>query len=296
MADRPVEGETHVVHLYLCSHHNSRDETSLFLVHLWLFLPRFQIDLSLPEMSQPVPSESQSRFGTLAVVVGLVVLIVTAQILTRIFGTGSVAASAGRARGDIRLPQDVLPAELNGWNVVAFQEPKEGDVPGVIGWSHSWTLQKDQGQVLVSFDQVGFMGWHELTQCYEATGWTLSERQVRTSGQSPSAFDWSYVQAQLEKPSGERAVLMYSIFNGDGDTVLPVDAPNKTEGIFDRLTQARGTRKEASAEASRCLQVQLLIPSGKLLPEEDREEMSRLHLETREILRRHWTTASGRIP
>lgn len=250
--------------------------------------------MSLSENSQPGPAESQNRFRTLTVIVGLVGLMVTAQILTRIFGTGSVAASAGPARGDIRLTEDVLPAELNGWKVVAFQEPKEGDVPGVIGWSHSWTLQKDQHQVLVSFDQVGFMGWHELTLCYEAIGWVLNDRQVRTVEQSPSEDVWSYVQAQFEQQTGERTVLMYSIFNGGGDSVVPSNDLNHTTGVLDRLKQAGGARKKTGAEASRCLQVQLLIPSGKQFPEEYREEMAQLHFATREIFRSHWTKTSGK--
>jgi len=239
-------------------------------------------------MSLPSPTKPGGGLRTIAVILGLVVLMVIAQALTRWLGTGSVAASAGPSRGDIRLAEDVLPTELHGWIVVAFQEPNEGDVSGVIGWSHSWTLQKDQRQVLVSFDQVGFMGWHELTQCYEATGWTLSDRQVQPAAHSPSSDNWSYVQARLGKPSGERAVLMYSIFNGDGDAVAPVDDPNQTAGFFDRQKQAPVTRRKASAEASRCLQVQLLIPSGKQFPEAYREELSRLHFETREIIRRHW--------
>lgn len=241
-------------------------------------------------MSQPIPANPNGRLRTAAVISGLVGMIILVQVATRQFGTGSLAAKAGIARGDIRLNEDAIPTEVHDWNVVAFQEPKEGDTADGIGWAHSWTFQKNQRKVVVSFDQVGFMDWHELTQCYQATGCTLADRKVMSGKKNQDANDWGYVQATLMEASGEQDVLMYSIFNGLGEPVEPPGStlPEKSNGFFDRLSPKNGLKLGTNPESSRCLQVQLLIPGGKEISDEDHAALEQLHFQTREIFRQHW--------
>ena len=247
-------------------------------------------------MSQPTPANPSGRLRTAAVIGGLVGLMILVQVMTRLFGSGSFAPSAGIARGDIRLNEDAIPTEMNDWNVVAFQEPKEGDTADGIGWAHSWTFQKNQREVVVSFDQVGFMGWHELTQCYQATGCTLADRKVMSGKKDRATATWDYVQATLMRASGEQDVLMYSIFNGLGETVEPPGStlPENSNGLFDRLSRKNGLKLGTNPESSRCLQVQLLIPGGKEMSDEDHAALEQLHFQTREIFRQHWMKVKGK--
>lgn len=248
-------------------------------------------------MSQPTPANPKSKLRTAAVIGGLVGLIILVQVITRQFGSGSFAPSAGIARGDIRLNEDAIPTEVDGWNVVAFQEPKEGDTAEGIGWGHSWTFQKNQRHVLVSFDQVGFMGWHELTGCYQAAGCTLADRKVMSGKRDRATDTWGYVQATLMTASGEQEVLMYSIFNGLGEPVEPPDStlPDKSNGLFDRLSQKnRLIKLGTNPESNRCLQVQLLIPSGKEISDADHAALKQLHFQTREIFRQYWMKVKGK--
>lgn len=217
-------------------------------------------------------------------------LTVLFQAVPRWLGFEGMVTSAGEKRGDIRLPSNVLPDEIDGWQVVEFKEPQEGDVSGVIGWSHTWTLQKRQQQVLVAFDQVGFMGWHELTLCYQATGWTMVSRKVIRPNDESGQADWQYVSAVLRKTTGEQAVLLYSIFNGEGESVTPPDegTVDRQSKLLDRFRSRNDSTGSHNLESSRCLQVQLLVPHQNSLQSELLTQVNNLHFSTRQIFRQHW--------
>ncbi len=244
-------------------------------------------------MVSTMSEAANSSGGSTRVILLIVGLMIAAQAAARYFGVAGSATCAGPGRGDIRLSRTVLPDTINGWTVVSFIEPQQADVPGMFGWSHSWSVRRDSLQVQVAFDQVGFMGWHELTQCYTATGWKVTRRSIHSLSSAEAGENWQYVLAHLQKPTGEEATLLYSIFNGLGAVVVP-PAGDETQdgGLLGRLTGGASRLSDTGFnESARCLQCQVLLPHRGPLSEEALQKLRELHGATRDILRACWMTA-----
>jgi len=241
-----------------------------------------------------VSGAAHSTGGSARVILLIVGLMIAAQAATRYFGVAGSATCAGPGRGDLRLPRTALPETLDGWQVTSFTPPQQEDVPGVIGWTHSWSFSRDPLQVIVAFDQVGFMGWHELTRCYEATGWVLADRTVGRMHSDSSEVAWDYVEARLTKLSGEEATLIYSIFNGVGrPAAAPADRRQDKAGVLQRIAGrvVSETDQTSSREAARCLQCQVMVPHQGPLSRELHDDLLKLHAATREMLRVYWLNA-----
>ena len=67
--------------------------------------------------------------------------------------------------------------------------------------------------------QADWTSWHELTICYQAIGWTLVDRKVVGAGDAPENH-WPVVLATLEKPTLEKATLVFSMFGQDGTPLV----------------------------------------------------------------------------
>jgi hypothetical protein len=82
-------------------------------------------------------------------------------------------------------------------------------------FSHVWTYGRDGHSVRYAMD-FPFVGWHQLTLCYQGQGWdVLSE----TAAQDRMGNE--YVHAVLSRPTGECAVLCFSLHRADGSTLAP---------------------------------------------------------------------------
>ena len=72
---------------------------------------------------------------------------------------------------------------------------------------YTCNVAKRPGEIVVS---QPYVGWHELTVCYQATGWTLvTRKEVRLDGQPP------VVMAQFKK-DGTLGYLFFTAVNADG--------------------------------------------------------------------------------
>lgn len=219
-------------------------------------------------------------------VIGIVIFMAIAKIAYRNLVDNSV--NPGPERGDIRLASDVLPKTLNDWKIDNFKSPSvEAGVAGIIGWTHSWTVRNNNLTGLVCFDQIGFMGWHELALCYEAIGWTVTNRTVLLAT-SPQVGDWHSVSLQLTNSQNEHALLLYSIFDGTGTPKSPPEISGYIPG------------QSLSAEQKRCLQCQIMIPCQSRPTLEQQASAFQLHKETCELFRQEWLRqnklATGQLP
>lgn len=207
-------------------------------------------------------------------VIGIVFLMIVTKIVFKNVVGNTV--NAGPERGDIRLSSAVLPEDIGEWKISNFKSPDgEGGVAGIIGWTHSWTALKEGLVGLICFDQVGFMGWHELTLCYEATGWTVTDRTLKIST-SPETGDWHSVSVKLSNVQNQQALLIYSIFDGTGIPKLPPELAGYTPG------------SSLSNEQIRCLQCQVMFPFKGSLSLEQQESIYQLQVATRELFREEW--------
>ncbi len=218
---------------------------------------------------------SSTQYGAGKPFVLMVIVLILSQVAYRYFKKDQITAGPGR--GDIRLQRDVLPDNVGSWSVTSFTEPGEGGIIGRIGWSHSWGMQNEQSAALVAFDQIGLMGsWHELTECYEATGWTVIDRQIKNTVSSTTGAPWYFVEARMEKEGGQSALLLYSIFNGEGTSTEPPSLTPYVPSLY------------RSQEERRCLQCQVFMPYAGEPRDQQRQEVHNMHFATREIFRLEW--------
>ncbi len=228
----------------------------------------------------------------LAIVAGMVVL----QVWTR---KSDPIRTPGPERGDLSLAKDALPTQISEWRCVAFHPALSPEqLPdGQFWWSHFWNYQKEDFTALVAFDQADWKSWHELTVCYQATGWTLADRQVFEQ-QGADSPEW-YVVASLEKPPLERATVIFSLFDGTGAVMKPpflgmpptrVPSTERpiTNRFQDRLTGHQQNPPPATRLPDRVLQCQVFVQHSQDLSEHSLQNLIDLHLETITHFRAAW--------
>ncbi len=235
----------------------------------------------------------QPRTGTwlLLIVAGFVAI----QILNR----QPERLKPGPERGDLVLQKHDLPDEILGWNCLRFQPalPSDELPDGQFWWTHSWSYRKQQLEALVAFDQADWKSWHELTMCYQAIGWKLADRKVIRISDTVAV-----VLASLEKPTQEKATLLFALFDQDGSLIPPPrmelqTAPEEEKDqsfssmLNGRLTYElpEGAEQSSTAETfGRVLQVQVFVPHGEPLSDDEVNHLVELHLETLGHFRNAW--------
>ena len=231
----------------------------------------------------------------LLIVAGIVILQVG-------FRSSPLANTPGKHRGDLSLTADALPKQLAGWTGVGFDPapPPESLPHAQYWWVHAWRYTQGFRLAMVTFDQLGLDHWHELTDCYEGSGWELKERTVQSVAEPDAAGsgvrEWEYVVARFEKTGGERATLIFSTFYEDGSPAeaLRIGIDHKWENELS-LTERLRNRVEAPANSeqdgirhSRALQCQVFMPYSGTLPPEVKQSVIELHVASREQFRKLW--------
>lgn len=201
------------------------------------------------------------------------VLLGAAQVVA---GIGPFSAAPVVRQVALNLTADDLPRDLSGWQQVDF-EVRERDSSSAFGeHSRIWTYQNDRFIVQLSLDFV-FPEWHALTACYRGAGWTLHTQSPLGNGTA--------VEAQFTKPGGDRAYLVFNLFDGTG-----ADYARPDGSLFHPQL-----RRILSGEVNRFTlpsyyQVQLLagIPGGTL-DTAGRGELRRLFDEFEQRMRARFT-------
>lgn len=154
--------------------------------------------------------------------------------------------------------------------------------------------QKDNAQALITLDQLGESGWHELTYCYHGSGWQIDTRTNLYDADS----DGAYVLVELSRKSGEQAILLFSVFFEDGtwgtppdvmmDKINDVDLKPGFLGRMQNRVDPTITFGSEDAGHDRALQCQTLLSFNGQLADGLLEELLVLHLSTRKIFREQW--------
>lgn len=149
----------------------------------------------------------------LAVIVRTVVI----QVVTK---PSEENETPGPERGDLALSRDSLPQQISAGNNTAFEVQSPEQLPqGQFWWTQRWNDASGSLNSTVTLDQANFKHWHDLTVCYQALGWTVTDRRVADGHRQNQ--DWPCIVAQMKLHETESAVLVFSLFFDDGD---PVDA------------------------------------------------------------------------
>lgn len=237
-------------------------------------------------VSSDPPTPTRSGLWIAAVVVAMVVL----QTAQKRFHLTEKSQLPGPERGDLRLEDNCLSAEYGNWKKHDFTpaSPPESLGEGEVAWIHSWTFQNGNLPAQVSFDQAGFMHWHDLTVCYEGLGWTVTHKAV--AAKSVGTDKWPCVVARLQKPDATAALLVFSLFFDDGDPIDPLRYESATSPD-DQLRQLLGERLNRDRRTSTVgsiRQCQVFVPFNGPLDSEIEASIIELHLHTREAFREKW--------
>ena len=198
----------------------------------------------------------------------------------------------GVERGDWDVPETCLPDSIQLWE-------KHGFAPGLRGndlpeqqnwWSHTWRFANHSLSSIVAFDQLPFHGWHELTQCYQGTGWQLTNRAIVVPKQQDTV--WPCVVASFRRNHTEHAVLVFSLFYIDGRIVVPLDYEEIDTYGTDLISRINNRRrhigKSAFADEAESVQCQAFATLSREFTAVETSEVTDLHLQTRSRFRQGW--------
>ena len=168
-----------------------------------------------------------------------------------------------------RLADLELPKTTNGF-VRAGRETIERSRASSQGqYSEVWRYELDQMKLSVSCD-FPFTGWHDLSVCYTGLGWEVEESLI-VSEDDGLGEDGPAIALSLSKPTGERAYLIYGLFDSRGVPVRP-------GSIGERLLRSRG---------GETYQVQCFLEGQDATQPAIRAQIQRVHVAVRSILRKH---------
>lgn len=140
-------------------------------------------------------------------------------------------------------------------------------------FSERWRYRNGASEAVVASDYP-FTGWHHLEVCYTGIGWQVESRDV-------SKDDWPFIVVRFSKPTGEQAVLLYSMFDASGEPLKPKALDDPVATMTERLLR----RGNWDRTAWTTYQVQLFHTSS--LTEEDLSELLGIHEQSRETIRAH---------
>jgi exosortase len=151
-------------------------------------------------------------------------------------------------------------------------------------YSRTYQFKGPDGVTYVtSFDFPFSGGWHELTECYVATGWERRERHVRTAPEEAGA--WQYVEADFEKPGEMYGTVMYAEFDQNGVALRPHEG-------WERPADSFLTKRNLYLEGRKTFQVQVFAAGAVTLTDAQRQQAAQLLAEARQRFHRLITESS----
>lgn len=243
-------------------------------------------------------SRSSTTLWVIIAVIGMGLM----QWITR---SRDVRLPPGPGRGDIVVQQDVLDTEIGGWTQVRYTPAKEAEeLPdGQFWWSFTWQYQRGDLVALVSLDQADWDGWHELTVCYRAIGWELTERDVlalQDSGDTPVI-----AKAALSKElTREQATLVFSEFDQDAEVLaapilsMQLEDNDRPVTLMENLNNRVGyneppqQNQPPSVAPTKVLQAQVFLPHQRTLTDEEQSSLLTLHTNCLRSFQGEWIRQS----
>jgi exosortase len=163
----------------------------------------------------------------------------------------------------LQLREDSLPEQFGDWKRVDYQEGTQNSDPTHGAKWSAWTYRRGDLNVLVSLDYP-FFSWHNLTVCYEGSGWKVDSWQVRRLSED---VDLEFIAFAIEKPATEPGRVLFNLFDSSG-SLLP--APKHKDPAFEdwltgiKLRFARKTHQLGFGRPNYQLQVVAFGPPEQL--------------------------------
>lgn len=156
------------------------------------------------------------------------------------------------------------------------------------GWAYR--AKKNRYLAITSFDQA-FPGWHELSKCYTNQGWIIDKE---AGGRSKKQYEmedgksWPYVEVHFKKQTGERGMLVFSLFDGFGEPFDPPADWNVMTQLWHRSRGRLGERVRARLFQGSAYQTQVFVNGFGPLSEPVQNEITTNYLVLREQMRKEF--------
>jgi hypothetical protein len=188
-----------------------------------------------------------------------------------------------------------LPDEVRGWSRTAHRIEHRDRSSDEGQRSRIWLYRRQDRTAQFSVD-FPFLGWHDLTRCYLSHGWLEVQCTTLHPGDDESELG-PFVQVELRRTNGSRGLLLFSMYDGQGRSVLPrvghwceVRAKLSRNPVLSFL--ARGGPAVAAEQPT--LQMQQFITGSSPPSEADKREAHALYLELRRELHARWLKSNDR--
>jgi exosortase len=171
------------------------------------------------------------------------------------------------------LAANLLPERWGDLRLRSFQRKSQGAGHSMGEFSWAWEYALGRHRVTVSVDYP-FKGWHDLPHCYQSQGWTVSSRSRRDSRWGPIE------EVELAKTTDRLALLVFRVFDRQGQTLPPPDSGGLSSTAIHGLTDALRAWGAEPWEAfrQRCLthftgQIQVFVDGTCPLTEPERGQI-----------------------
>jgi hypothetical protein len=210
------------------------------------------------------------------------------------------AADRGRDFQSVRFERGDMPADLEGWSLVDYAPVQRGRNDQEGQFSSEWRYRRGPLECRVSVDYP-FHDWHELTVCYTGSGWEVIDRRAAKDEREGGTGE-PRVEAELSKPTGEYAWLLFGLFGPTGKYLEPASRDdNRWPSLRWKLGRSPlgswllGRRYGGVTETT--YQVQVFASSPVGLSAAQRAEVQRLFLAARtRVVTAYLGKAAGRKP
>jgi exosortase/archaeosortase family protein len=194
----------------------------------------------------------------------------------------SLRASPANSAAVLRATQasvNLLPRTLVGLHRTGFQA-QQRSLDNMHGmYSRTYTYGGEGEPYVVSLDFPFSGGWHELSECYIATGWEPVERRVlspEANGDERRA--WPYVEASFKKPTAGHGIAAFAEFDQYGDPIAPHDGWRRPRDSYLRM-------RNYYLEDRKTFQVQVWLATAAPATDLQRQRAAKLLLQVREHAR-----------
>jgi exosortase/archaeosortase family protein len=189
--------------------------------------------------------------------------------------------------------ETTLAEELGPWRLTDYRLHRRGSHSDFAEIGHNWLYQCDNRMAIISADYP-FVGWHELLICYESRGWSVRHREVYARNEGAVSED-GFIEAELTRPTGESAVLQFSLFEWSGQALDPPTPGSELLGrrLLNRfslnpLFSILGQQRVTSLLSPATVQIQQFVTSDNPVSDDERNELRTQFLELRRQLRQAW--------
>lgn len=175
-----------------------------------------EFEETTPSHAAALPRTRLPRSMIAVAVLGLMLCLLQISLLVQ-----GVSQTVLNDQSVALLVEQSLPEEYSGWTRWEFEHQQRETGHSFGEHSVVWKYGlPERGNVSISFDYP-FVDWHELTHCYASTGWNVLRRTAVESIESGQPV--AMVLAELEKPTGEYAMVVFGLFDREGNSITPPD-------------------------------------------------------------------------